>query len=168
MEKWDLYDNKLDKTNLSVFSDEEIPNGYYHMAIDIWIVNNEKKLMLVKNSIDYTKLYPDCWVNIGGNLLSDENIEFCIKRVLNDKLGLNINTFNYEIKHPVKRDPHKYAYMTCILFEDINIKNIELSDSNYADINFFTKDEVKRMCNNGEVAYYLIDRINDQIIDYLN
>lgn len=168
MEKWDLYNSNLEKTGISVSNVDEIPNDSYHIAIDIWVINNKKEILLVKNSVDYTKLYPDCWVSIGGNIQSGEDVTDCIRRIIKNELNLELNELNYELQEPVKRDPHKYAYMTCILFENIDMNQVRLDDSNFIDVKFLSKNELVKMCNNGEIAYYLIERINSKILKYLN
>ena len=44
MKLWDLYDSNLKNTGKVIPSGEEVPDGYYHIAIEIWIINKEKKV----------------------------------------------------------------------------------------------------------------------------
>lgn len=167
IEYWDLYDNNLIKTKQTISSTEPIPEGYYHIALELWMINDDNKLLMIKNSIDYSKRYPGSWCCIGGNLCSNETIENAIKRILYEKIGINISLDNKIIGSPVKRDPHKYAYITCILFNDIDLDKISFNDKNSTDARFIDKDEIINMEYNGEIAYYLIERINNEIISYL-
>lgn len=166
IEHWDLYDEQLNTTGKTITKFEEIPDGFYHLAVEVWIVNKKKEVLILRNAIDYALLYPDTWCCIGGNLLSKEKVEDAIKRITKDKIGIEINTEDIIINEPVKRDPHKYAYITCIVFEDINLKNIKLKDS-YIEAKYVDQKELIKMCNNGEIAYYLIERINKEISNYL-
>ena len=52
MEIWDLYDEKLNRTGDVVIKGNEIPNGFYHLALEIWIINSKKEILLIKNSLD--------------------------------------------------------------------------------------------------------------------
>lgn len=169
MKTWDLYNNDLIRTGKTILENEKIPDGYYHIALEIWIINSNKQIMLFKNTIDYSKRYPGSWSCLGDNLYSNENITKAIDRILNEKLGIEnlINGGNLVILEPVKRDPYKYAYITCIIFSDFDDNKIEFKDQSYSIFKYVNKKELINMCNNGEIAYYLIERINDKILDYI-
>ena len=168
MKLWDLYDSNLKNTGKVIPSGEEVPDGYYHIAIEIWIINSKKELLLIKNSIDYSRRYPGSWCSVGSSLISGESVDESINRVIKDKLGLDVSYEKLFISDPIKKDPYKYAYITCVLKADINISDIKLKNENVAGIQFVDKDKLLEMCDNGEVAYYLISRINDEVIKYLD
>ena len=168
MERWDLYDSNLTKTGKIVTEESQIPNGFYHMSLEIWVINSSNHVLLTKNSIDYSKRYPGSWCCIGGNLIADETIKDGLKRILYNKIGMTLSLEKVEIKEPIKRDPYNYAYITCIVFENLNIKNIKFIDQNSVSAQYINKNELIKMCNNGEIAYYLIERINNEILKYLD
>lgn len=169
VEYWDLYDSKLINTGKKISGEDQVPEGYYHLALEIWIINKEKQVLLLKNTIDYSKRYPGSWCCIGGNLCSNESIDDAIKRIIREKIGITISLDNKgkAISEPIKRNPYRYAYITCIIFDDIDIKNVKFKDENSMNAKYIDKKELIKMCENGEVAYYLIDRINQRIIQYL-
>ncbi len=169
MKIWDLYNYNLIRTEKTILENEKIPEGYYHMALEIWIINSNSQIMLFKNTIDYSKRYPGSWSCLGDNIYTDENITEAVDRILNEKLGVKnlINSENLVVLEPVKRDPYQYAYITCIIFSDFDYNVIEFKDQSYSMFKYVNKKELINMCNNGEIAYYLIGRINDKILDYI-
>ena len=169
MKNWDLYNDNLTKTGKVISETENIPEGHYHMALDIWIINSNNQVALFKNAIDYSKRYPGSWSCLGDNLHTNESINDAVKRILDEKIGIInlISNANLLIFEPVKRDPYQYAYITCIVFFDFDDNVIEFKDYSYSSFKYANKKELITMCNNGEIAYYLIDRINSKILDYV-
>ena len=47
MKLWDLYDKNLEKTGNVIPSGDEVPEGYYHISVEIWIVNSKKEILLL-------------------------------------------------------------------------------------------------------------------------
>lgn len=168
MEIWDLYDKKLNKHDKTITSEENVPENYYHISLEIWIINKKHEVLLVKNSLDYSKRYPGSWSCIGGNLCTGETIENAIIRIINQKIGCLCSLKNKKIYAPVKRDPYRYVYITCILFDEVDIKRVSFNDNRVSEAKFINKQEVIKMCNNGEISYYLIERIHDNVIQYIN
>ena len=46
MEIWDILDKDGNKTGKTIQKGEEIPEGYYHLGADIWIINSENKILI--------------------------------------------------------------------------------------------------------------------------
>lgn len=168
MEHWDLYTDEFINTHNTILSSEEIPNGYYHIALELWIVNDQHEVLLLKNTLDYSKRYPGSWCCIGGNLCTGETKDEAVRRIVQEKIGISINLSNIYMFSPVKRDPYKYAYITYIIFDNIDLNTINFKDNNSLEAKFVNKKELQNMCNNGEIAYYLISRINNQVMEYLD
>mgnify|MGYP004569979413 FL=1 len=168
MEIWDLYDENLNKTGNVVIRGNEIPDGFYHLALEIWIINSQKEVLLLKNALDYSKRYAGSWCCVGGSFISGENQETALIRLLNKKVGIvtTIEKIKPIFLKPVKRNLFKYAYITCILFADFNLNSIVFNDNESTAAMYVDKNELINMCNNGEIAYYLIDRIENEVSKY--
>lgn len=141
MELWDLYDENLNKINSTITADDEIPNGFYHLSPEIWIVNENNEVLLIKKAEDYTKRYPGMWCCIGGNLKSNENVKDSIVRIVNEKIGFDVSNSKMIVKDPIKKDPHKYAYITCIIYENVDVNNTHFNDGSSTDIILANKQE---------------------------
>ena len=168
MRLWDLYDDKLVNTGKVIPSGDEVPDGFYHIAVEIWIINKNKELLMLKNTIDYSRRYPGSFRPVCGNLLSEESIDDSIKRIIEEKIGLDVSYEKIFISDPIKRDPYKYAYITCVISAEVDINKIKFKDGNSSKAKFVDKNKLVEMCEDGEVAYYMISRINDEILKYLD
>lgn len=167
MAKWDLYDNDLKKTNIVIDDTDEVPSGYYHIALEIWIINDKKEVLLIKNAVDYSKRYPGSWNCIGGSLSSKKSINDEIRDIIYNKIGIEIKKCNAVISKPHKRDPYKYAYVTCFINENLNVDHFNYKDETVIGAKFVDAKELINMCNNGEMAYYIISRIKEEVIEYI-
>ena len=168
METWDLYDENFNKVGKTISNNERVPDNYYHISLEIWIINKKNEVLLIRNSLDYSRRYPGSWSCIGGNLCHGETIETAIARIIKQKIGSSCSIEHKKIYAPVKRDPYRYAYITCILFDEVDTKNISFDDYSVTETKFIDKQEIVKMCNNGEISYYLIERINNEIMPYIN
>lgn len=163
--KWDLYDNELKETGVIVSNEDEIPDGFYHIALEIWIINDKNEILLVKKSLDYSRRYPGCWSCIGGNLYSKEHYKDSVKRIVFEMIGLEIKDNEIELLSPQKRDPYRYAYITCYIKRNVDLDKISFVDGRATVAKYVNINELLNMCNNGEIAFYLIGRIKQEIVE---
>lgn len=42
METWDLYDENFNKVGKTISNNERVPDNYYHISLEIWIINKKK------------------------------------------------------------------------------------------------------------------------------
>lgn len=47
-EIWDLLDENGEKTNKTMKKGEQIPKGFYHTGADVWFINSENKILIIK------------------------------------------------------------------------------------------------------------------------
>lgn len=168
-EYWDLYDEDLKLTDKKIIRDEEeIPDGYYHLSVELWIINSKKELLLIKSAYNYIKFFPGKWKCVTGNLSSGEDVYQCIKRNGKFRIGIDIDTDKVEILGLHKKPKRKFAYYTAILQQDIDLEEMTLNKDYFLDMKYVNKDELLRMCDNGEIAYYLIERLGNEVLDYIS
>ncbi len=65
MEKWDLYTKYRERTGLEHTRGEEIPSGYYHLAVHVWIKNSRGEYVIARRAAD-RPTYPLKWECPGG------------------------------------------------------------------------------------------------------
>lgn len=162
MDKWDLYDKDFQKVT-TISENDNIPLDLYHYTVNIWILNEENHVLLLKNKLDSELYYPGFWGSLNGNVISDEKpLETC-KRILKDKLGISLIENAIEKVDTVLRDPYQYIYETYILKASINVDDLELS-SEFSKAKLIDKKELENMIENGEIAPVLISRINKYVL----
>ena len=164
MNKWDLYDSNLNKTDIIIDENGEIPDGLYHYSVNIWILNSKKQLLLIRNTLNYNKHYPGFWNSINGNVLSNENVlDTCIKSI-NSKIGINISKEELKKIDTKLRDPYHYIYETYIVNKDIDLSIIQFIDNTAVQAKWIDLNELYNMIENGEIAWVLIPRIEEYVI----
>ena len=68
MELWDLYDKNRHFTGLDHVRGEEIPQGYYHLVVHVWIRNSRGEYLISQRSAD-RPTFPLMWECVGGSVL---------------------------------------------------------------------------------------------------
>ena len=164
MSKWDLYDSNFQKTGIIIDSTEEIPDDKYHYSVNIWIINSDKKLLLIRNTLNYNIHYPGFWNSINGNVLSGETpADTCIKTV-KSKIGIDISKDELNKVDTRLRNPYHYIYETYIVNKDIDLNEICFEDNTAVQAKWLDLKELYNMIENGEIAWVLIPRIEEYVI----
>lgn len=164
MAKWDLYDENYNKTNNIIEETDDIPENLYHLAVESWIINSKKEVLLIRNSLNYNRHYPGFWSCIGDNVLSGETKEEAMLRIIDNRIGLIIENSELKEIEINKRDPYSYMYATYIIKKDFDIKNINFKDGFAIQANWINIKEIYKMIENGEIAWFLIPRIEKYVI----
>ena len=119
MEIWDLYDregNKTGKTWERKFGNyKEIPEGYYHMVVDILVKHTDGSYLLTKRDMS-KDVYPGYWeASAGGSALSGEEKLEAAKRELLEETGLTASSMEL-ISHTFREPSHSmfYSYLAIV------------------------------------------------------
>lgn len=164
MAKWDLYDNKFNKTNEVIDSTEQIPDGKYHYSVNVWIINSKKQLLLVRKTLNQNVHYPGFWNSINGSLESGETpIQCCIKSTY-DKIGIQLEEKEFKKIDTKLRDPYHYIYETYIVNKDIDINSIVFINNTAVQAKWIDLTELYNMIENGEIAWVMISRIEEYVV----
>ena len=164
MNKWDLYDKNFNRTDQIINDSDKVPDGLYHYSVNIWIINSDGQLLLIRNTLNYNIHYPGFWNSINGNVLSKEQpIETCI-RMLESKIGIKAEDNEFKKIDTKLRDPYGYIYETYILNKDIDLNSICFKDNTAVQAKWVDLSELYNMIENGEIAWVLIPRIEEYII----
>ena len=162
MEYWDLYDrngNSLHKTQVrGPTSDNE-----YHIVVNIWIKNEDDKIILTKRHPD--KPWPNKWECTGGSIIAGEDSISGAIREVKEEIGIEIKDIRF-IKRII-RDEYPDFLDVYLCNENIKLEETKLQEGEVIDINWFTKEEVKKMVKNGELAEplnYIVEYIEKGII----
>lgn len=87
-ELWDLYDedrNPLQKTHPR---GKRLPKGAYHLAVGIWTVNDQGRLLLTLRAPEKHD-WPNYWENTAGSVLAGESTRQGAVRELREETGLH-------------------------------------------------------------------------------
>ena len=85
-EIWDLYDWKGNKTQRTMIRGEEVPSGFYHLAVHIWPVNARGEYLVQRRAPTVT-WNPNMWAVTGGSAVSGETPLTAALRELREEIG---------------------------------------------------------------------------------
>lgn len=86
-ELWDLLDAERSLTGKTLERGEPIPEGCYHIVVDIWTMLPDGRLMLTKRHPE-KKGYPGMWEGTAGSVVAGESSLRGAIRELGEETGL--------------------------------------------------------------------------------
>ena len=123
-EMWQLYDfnenpiEVVDRNNPKVWD-----KGMFHMGADIWIINDDKKILVQKRS-KYKKLEPNVWAMTGGSVIYGETPTQTIVREAKEELGIDL--IPEELKQITEFKTQNVWVKTFILKQNLDISQMIL------------------------------------------
>jgi len=87
MEEWDLFDRDRNRLGRTIRRGEPIPEGCYHLAVAICVVNDEGKILLTFRD-PAKEVFPSCWENPGGAAQAGDTSTGAAVRELREETGL--------------------------------------------------------------------------------
>ena len=136
-------------------------DGDWHKANHLWIINQNKELLLQKRAAD-KKFYPNTWdVSTAGNCHAGEIVEETTIREAKEELGLKISKdqliFLFKCESPYKNptinchDNHlNYTYLAEM---DIDLSKLKLQKEEVTDIKFMDYKELEKHIKNKDKNY---------------
>ena len=89
MEKWDLYTKYREKSGKDCIRGDVIPEGYYHIAVHVWIRDHKGEYLMSQRAPDRS-VCPLMWECVGGAVLKGESsIEGALREV-KEEVGLEL------------------------------------------------------------------------------
>lgn len=93
MELWDLYNERRELTGRDHIRGEEVPHGYYHLVVHIWIRNSKGEYLISQRSADRPAC-PLLWECIGGSVIKGEDSLTGALRETQEEVGLVLSPGN--------------------------------------------------------------------------
>jgi isopentenyldiphosphate isomerase len=163
MEIWDLLDKNGNKVGKTTGKTMLLPEGYYHLGVDVWIKNSEGKYLIQKRSMIKKRL-PGKWMATGGSVLAGESGIDAVVRETFEELGIKVNTSKLTFLF-------KSGFNDCInevwlLEENIEISSIRMQLDEVCDIRWLNKEQIREMISIGDMINYgteYIDAVFDEI-----
>ena len=99
MELWDLYNERRELTGRDHIRGEEVPQGFYHLVVHIWIRNSKGEYLISQRSAD-RPAYPLMWECVGGSVTKGEDSLTGALRETKEEVGLTLSVnANIKVSH---------------------------------------------------------------------
>lgn len=164
MEIWEILDSEGIDTGKTIIKGETIPNGFYHLAADIWIINSENKILIQKRSSN-KRLSPNVWAMTGGSVIKGESSKETIERETMEELGIVLNIDNAKL---LKKFKTGLVWVdTYFIRQDIDLSEIKMQESEVSDVKWVTYEEIEQMNNKGTFIKNRWEFVKDIIKEFI-
>lgn len=162
-EEWELLDENGEKIGKAV-PRKDMPEGFYHLGTDVWIVNSKNEILIQKRSPQKRK-EPNVWAMTGGSVIKGENSLQTIKREVKEELGINLDMQNIKL---VKKYKTGTVWLdTYIVRQDIDLKDITMQKEEVCEVKWATFEEVEELFHSQQFMKNRWEYIRDIIADFI-
>ena len=159
MELWDLYNAHRELTGRDHIRGEEIPQGYYHLVVHIWIRNRKGEYLISQRSAD-RPAYPVMWECVGGSVIKGEDSLTGALRETREEVGLTLSPEDGKLVYSVIGREINGVRFTDILdvwlFEyDGPVSLKQATTREVAQVQWMTKAQIKELFDTGKLVHTL-------------
>jgi isopentenyldiphosphate isomerase len=167
-ELWDIYDSQKRKTGKIHEKGTPFKEGEYHIAVHAWIINDKNEILLTQRKFD--DIFPGMWEPTAGSILAGETSLEGARRELEEELGIKMRQNDGKVIGGERRDQYHDFFDVCLFEKNINIDDIDIENSEVADVKWINKEEFDDMFEKGEVIQTLsyFKKLYSQIVKNRN
>lgn len=155
-ELWDLYDANRHKTNRTIERGKQIPKGFYHLSVSIWLIDSKGQFLLSQRHPQ--KTYPLFWECTGGSVLAGENSLSGAVREVREELGISLKKEAGRIVYQTRRELTQDFYDVWLFETDVSIDSLVLQPTEVVDAQWISKEKLLSMYKTNQL-HPLIDYI---------
>ncbi|MCI1944000.1 NUDIX hydrolase [Clostridium luticellarii] len=159
MELWDIYDGSGHKTGLIKKRTDILSRGEYHLAAEVWIINDKLEVLIQKRSKN-KEILPSIWTLTTGCMVSGENTVDGSVREIKEELGICIEKDDLNFVRRIFQN--NIIWDIYFVYMNIELSKIVLQREEVSDVKFVSVEEFKNMLLAGEIFKY------DEIYDILS
>lgn len=150
MEKWDLYTKYREKTGREHIRGKEVPDGFYHLVVHVWIKNNKGQFLISKRAADRPS-HPLMWESAGGSVIKGENSLEGAIRETKEEVGIDLQKENGKLLFSKIRGKNHNDIMDVWLFKYNGRLSLEnATTAEVAECKWASPEEIKQMYDKGE------------------
>lgn len=155
MEKWDLYTVDGIKTDRTLYRGEDVPKGYYHLVVHIWITNGSE-FLISRRSAD-RPTFPLMYECPGGSVIAGESSLQGALREVEEEIGVRLDPSAGRMLKRVVRDEREGKVFRDILdvylFRYDGQPSLELATTKEVEsVSWMTADQIKKLSDEGKLV----------------
>lgn len=159
MELWDLYNENRELTGKTHIRGQEVPQGYYHLVVHVWIRNNKGEYLISQRSAD-RPAFPLIWECVGGSVVKGEDSLTGALRETQEEVGLTLSPEDGKLVYSVVGrvvDGVRFADILDVwLFEYDGPVSLERATTDeVAQVVWMTKGLIKELFDKGKFVHTL-------------
>ena len=159
MELWDLYNERRELTGRDHIRGEEIPQGYYHLVVHIWIRNSKGEYLISQRSAD-RPAFPLMWECVGGSVIKGEDSLAGALRETQEEVGLTLSPEDgklvYSVVGRIINGVRFSDILDVWLFEyDGPVSREQATTHEVAQVKWMTKAQIKGLFDASKLVHTL-------------
>lgn len=158
-EIWDAYDKDGNKLGLDQFRDEPIPEGVYHIVVEIYTVTENNEVLITQRHKN--KPWALKWEVTGGSILKGETPEQGAIRELREETGIEVadSDLNFVYSYIYKNVPS--IYKCFVVFINKEKTKIQLQEGETIDYRYLPYKEFKEFVITDDYVDWVRERFYD-------
>lgn len=148
-EIWEVYDEEGNPTGKTY--DRSMPlfwePGNYHLGADVWIINDENKVLIQKRS-PQKRLEPNVWAMTGGTVIYGEIPIETVARESSEELDIDIP--KDQLKLVTKFKTGNVWIMAFILKKNYDISQMTFQADEVSEVKWATIEEIDEIFERGD------------------
>lgn len=163
----DIYDADGNKTGEVIERGEPYKEGQYHLASNVWIINDNLEILIQKRSA-FKENMPNIWATHGGCAATGEtSLKACIREA-NEEIGINLKAENLSFLARMMGD--HLIMDNYVIMQNYNISDAKLQEEEVSKIKWVSLEKLIQMIKDKECfdypeMPYLIQFIRDKQIN---
>lgn len=166
MELWEILDENGKTTGevMKKYDKSVFEKGFYHLGADVWIINNDNKILIQKRS-HKKRLEPNVWAMTGGSVIKGESSLETLKREVKEELGIELKIDSaIKIKHYKTGNVWLDEYL---VKQDIDLSKIVMQKEEVSDVKFVSFDEIEKLYQDNRFMKNRWEFVRDEIKKYI-
>ena len=151
MELWDLYTENRRLTGKTHIRGEEIPDGYYHLVVHVWITNSKGEYLISQRSAT-RPAFPLMWECVGGSVVAGESSLEGALREVKEEVGLDLLPGSGKLLFTKTRRTY-HDFMDVWLFQydgEVSLDNATTDE--VAQIKWMTVPQIRELLDSGKLV----------------
>lgn len=156
MELWDLYDENRQPLGKTRIRGERIPDGCYHITVDVWIRNSRGEYPISQRAAN-RPTFPLKWECVGGSVLAGETSFQGMLRETKEEVGITLDIPHIESVYSVTgrvingfrfsdiKDVYRILYDGAVSLENATTDEV-------AQVKWMTIPQIKALWDSGEMV----------------
>lgn len=160
MELWDLYNKNRELTGKDHIRGEEIPEGYYHLVVHVWIKNSKGQYLISQRSAN-RPTFPLLWECVGGSVLKGENSLEGALREVKEEVGIDLSGIDGKVVFSKTRESD---IMDVWLFEyNGEVSLNQATTDEVVQTKWLYPEQIRELDDDSQLVYtlkYFFDKIS--------
>lgn len=155
-EIWDAYDKYGGNLGFALFRDEPIPEGVYHIVVEIYTVTENNEVLITQRH--QNKPWALKWEVTGGSILKGETPEQGAIRELREETGIEVKDSDLNFVYSYINRNAPSIYKCYVVFINKKETKIQLQEGETIDYRYLPYKEFKQFIQTDDYVESIRER----------